>query len=427
MKNALTEIGDYPKMSSHLKVEGTPNNERAHYLLKNTRTGKMLKLGDNEYSVLASLDGKTSIGEIREKFNQAAPGSLEALIESFYNLHLLEQDCAPEEVRKGAKGFFKSLNLEKVFKVKFNFGNPDKLLTALYRPFKFIFNKYFVIATTLLALYGIGILLFNISTTANLFWEQVSNGEVLILFIPLFFVFILHEFSHGLTTKHYGGEIREMGFMLFYLRPAFYVDITDSYKFKKRERIAVYFAGLYFQLVLNGLILLGLQLAGFPLHKTGRLLWGFAAFNMLMIVMNLLPFIKLDGYWILTVILGIDNLRTKSFNACKRFVFETLLGIEEKASVNGDVPTLKEKLTYYIFGVTAISFTFFFVIYLMFDMAKILVLVIENVGLAIFALLLLLVLAAIVKIIFSLFATAFKNGVMPVLRLLLLLLIVSAA
>ncbi|MEJ2272368.1 MAG: hypothetical protein P8X91_07795, partial [Candidatus Bathyarchaeota archaeon] len=42
----------------------------------------------------------------------------------------------------------------------------------------------------------------------------------------------LHEFAHGLTCKHYGGEVREIGFLLMYFMPCFYCNVSDAWLFR---------------------------------------------------------------------------------------------------------------------------------------------------------------------------------------------------
>ena len=39
----------------------------------------------------------------------------------------------------------------------------------------------------------------------------------------------VHESAHGLTCKHYGGEVHSMGLMFLYFTPCFYVDVTESW------------------------------------------------------------------------------------------------------------------------------------------------------------------------------------------------------
>ena len=57
---------------------------------------------------------------------------------------------------------------------------------------------------------------------------------------------IIHEFGHGLTAKHYGGEVHEMGMLFLVLTPALYCDVTDSWLLpNKWRRIWISAAGIY--------------------------------------------------------------------------------------------------------------------------------------------------------------------------------------
>ena len=46
----------------------------------------------------------------------------------------------------------------------------------------------------------------------------------------------IHEFGHGLTCKHYGGDVHQMGFLLIYFTPAFFTDTTDIMLFDRIGR-----------------------------------------------------------------------------------------------------------------------------------------------------------------------------------------------
>ena len=57
---------------------------------------------------------------------------------------------------------------------------------------------------------------------------------------------IIHEFGHGLTAKHFGGEVHEMGILFLVLTPALYCDVTDSWLLpNKWKRIWISAAGIY--------------------------------------------------------------------------------------------------------------------------------------------------------------------------------------
>jgi len=57
-------------------------------------------------------------------------------------------------------------------------------------------------------------------------------------------VITFHEFAHGITCKHFGGSVRDLGFMLIYFQPAFYCNVSDAWLFpEKRKRLWVTAAG----------------------------------------------------------------------------------------------------------------------------------------------------------------------------------------
>ncbi|MCR2185631.1 hypothetical protein NSX52_24025, partial [Salmonella enterica] len=67
---------------------------------------------------------------------------------------------------------------------------------------------------------------------------------LLILIAVLSLATLLHEAAHGLTLARFGGSPRRAGFMLFYLTPAFFVDVTDGWRLPKRsQRVAIALAG----------------------------------------------------------------------------------------------------------------------------------------------------------------------------------------
>ena len=57
---------------------------------------------------------------------------------------------------------------------------------------------------------------------------------LLFLWLVVFTVSTMHEFSHGLTCCHFGGKVKEVGFMLIYFKPAFYCDVSDSWMFPSK-------------------------------------------------------------------------------------------------------------------------------------------------------------------------------------------------
>src|SRR5205814_5873818 len=131
----------------------------------------------------------------------------------------------------------------------------------------------------------------------------------------VFLVITAHELAHGLTCKHFGGEVHELGFLLIYLQPALYCNVSDAWLFpEKSKRLWVGFAGPYFELFLWALATLAWRLTDV---ETGL---NYVAFIVMTssgvkTLLNFNPLIKLDGYYLLSDWLEVPNLRKKGF-AC---------------------------------------------------------------------------------------------------------------
>jgi putative peptide zinc metalloprotease protein len=134
--------------------------------------------------------------------------------------------------------------------------------------------------------------------------------EFWLLFLMLGF---LHESAHGLTCKHFGGQVHSMGLMFLYLAPCFFVDVTESWVSATRvQRLATIIAGIWVEMTLCSfamIVWLNTQ-SGQWLHDFAYeiiLLTGVAV-----IVINLNPLIKLDGYYFLTEFIDIPDLKERS-------------------------------------------------------------------------------------------------------------------
>jgi len=108
---------------------------------------------------------------------------------------------------------------------------------------------------------------------------------------------------------HISEFLSQHGRDAYYLQPAAYADVTDSWRLSKIkwQRVARSLAGVYVQSLVTTFavgICLALRTAGYR----ADLLLIFVAINLFSIAFNLVPFVKLDGYWILSIIVGVPNL-----------------------------------------------------------------------------------------------------------------------
>ena len=203
--------------------------------------------------------------------------------------------------------------------ISFSAWDPDRYLDWLDgMAGRFIYSRWCVLTALLLFAFEAVVVVNNwhsIGPDTALFFNfaQKSLIEFGRFWILILIVGFLHETAHGLTCKHYGGQVHSMGLMFLYLVPCFFVDVTESWvSATKVQRLATIIAGIWIELVVCAIaMMLWVQTAaGGWFHSFMYefiLLTGFAA-----VVINLNPLIKLDGYYLLTEIIEIPDLKERS-------------------------------------------------------------------------------------------------------------------
>ncbi|MFI8188708.1 daptide biosynthesis intramembrane metalloprotease [Streptomyces sp. NPDC085946] len=135
----------------------------------------------------------------------------------------------------------------------------------------------------------------------------------------------VHEVAHGAVLTHHGGRPSRMGFMLFYMSPAFFCDVSDGWRLPTpRQRVQVALAGIAVQAVAAGSAgLAALLVPAGPARDTLLLV---SLVNYLTCAVNLLPLVKLDGYIALMSHLDVSHLREKAMADARRFLARLLFG-----------------------------------------------------------------------------------------------------
>ena len=140
-------------------------------------------------------------------------------------------------------------------------------------------------------------------------------GIVLLVYGIQLVITVVHELAHGIECKHRDCRVNAVGVTLFYGIPCPFVDTTDVWMSDRRGRIATSLAGPYSELVFSGALALTVLFLESP--------WRSIVFQVVFLinfyaVFNLLPFVELDGYYMLVDWLGIPKLRARSFAFLRR-------------------------------------------------------------------------------------------------------------
>src|ERR1700722_13184478 len=316
-----------PKLRSDLRIsEQTVNGDKS-YVIKNHETNSYNRYGEFEYQLLMLCDGTRTPAEIAEALSEQDPDSaiaesevlefLDSIEPAMWERSLGEKNLAVlERIRDERKG---RVDQSSMLYIAFKAWDPNKTLDKLDPILSWMFTAQFVFVSVLLFITAMYLLAGDWTRvqqdTSQLYnFANKSAYDIWIFWILLLVLGAIHEFGHGLTCKHFGGDVHQMGFLLIYFTPAFYTDTTDILLFTKgSERQWVIFAGIWIEMVLCGI---------------SALVWHFSppgsvtndiAYKMMLLsgiqgaVLNLNPLIKADGYYALSQFLDIDNLREDSF------------------------------------------------------------------------------------------------------------------
>jgi putative peptide zinc metalloprotease protein len=129
------------------------------------------------------------------------------------------------------------------------------------------------------------------------------------LFLGMFVLVIvsafLHECGHATGLRYGGGKPGVMGAGVYLAFPAFYTDVTDAYRLGKGGRLRTDLGGVYF----NALFLLGTA-GAYAATRFEPLLF-LILVQHIEVAHQFLPFLRLDGYYIVADAVGVPDLFTR--------------------------------------------------------------------------------------------------------------------
>lgn len=124
---------------------------------------------------------------------------------------------------------------------------------------------------------------------------------------------LLHEFGHAFTAARYGCRVPAMGVALIVFWPVFWTDVTEAWKLRERRpRLAIGSAGVVVELALATLATWAWVLLPDGALRNGAHLLAGSAW-LLTLAINLNPFMRFDGYYLLSDLLDEPNLQARAF------------------------------------------------------------------------------------------------------------------
>jgi outer membrane lipoprotein-sorting protein len=123
---------------------------------------------------------------------------------------------------------------------------------------------------------------------------------------------LFHEMGHASALKYGGGRPRGIGFGLYLFYPAFYSDVTDAYRLARAARVRTDLGGIYFHLIFASALISVAAFTGSSFLLAAALLFNIEALR------QFIPFVRLDGYWLLADLTGIPDLFSQAVPFARR-------------------------------------------------------------------------------------------------------------
>ncbi len=237
--------------------------------------------------------------------------------------------------------------------------DPETTLNAIYPFFKWMFEPWAVAAAMLFVLSSwilIGVQFDKFYSRLPEFHQFFSWPNLAYMYLTLSIAKIIHEFGHGLSCKHFGGECHEMGVMLLVFSPCLYCDVSDSWMLRNKwKRIMIAAAGMYIEIILSAMAIF-LWWYSKPGLFNHLCLNVFFVTTVTTVIFNANPLMRFDGYYMMADFLEIPNLRPKSDRMLREKFAWYCLGIESRPD-----PFMPEtgKLWFVVYAIAAATYRWF--------------------------------------------------------------------
>jgi putative peptide zinc metalloprotease protein len=364
--------GERPALRKDLGILRQVQLGEVNWIIKNPATRKYHQFKNWQWQIIRLFDGRLTREQIREEIARAA-GEQEVKLELVLEyeeflrrLELLHESVAERNL--GLLDKFNSFRHQKaeektegfnIFFIMFHVLDPDRLLNRTVKYVRWIWSRPMVFATIIGSLWTFGVFVDN--------WDAIFTGtmelyhffgkplvQVMQFFAILIVVGTIHEFAHAYATKVYGGECHDIGFALFYFTPAFYCDTSDTFMFKNRlQRLWVTIAGIYAEVAIACIATI-IWVASYPdtiLHEAAYKTMLFTGLSA--VLFNINPLIKVDGYYALSSLLQIPDLRETAWktvgSAFQKYVLRLPVEIPPA--------TRRKRLIFWVYGLLSMGYT----------------------------------------------------------------------
>lgn len=328
-----------------LHTGATQKDGAPSWVIEDPMRGRFFRIGWLEFEVLNRwhLGDARQVAEAVKQATLLSPSVEEVLaIKQFFLHHelLVNQQRLQQAIQgQQKKPGLANRALHNYLMLRMPLVNPDRFLEKFLPWFSPLLSQRAFLISVAAGLMGLFLALQQWDTFTSTFLETLSIQGVLSYSLALITAKVLHELGHAFTAKRLGLRVPRMGVALVLLLPMLYTDTSETWRLtRRRDRFAIAAAGMRIELMLAAWCTLAW---GFlPDGALRGAMFFLATTSWIMtLAVNASPFMRFDGYYMVSDATGIPNLHDEASKSVKYFLRKHLLGLDAQApTLEGETP-----------------------------------------------------------------------------------------
>lgn len=206
---------------------------------------------------------------------------------------------------------------------------PDRLLRRILPWVEPLFTRTALIMLLGITALGLVLVARQWDVFTHSFMDLMSPSGIIGFMLALIISKALHELGHALVATRQGLRVAHMGVAFLVMWPMLYTDTGESWRLRShRQRLLISIAGVSVELALAGIATLAWALLDDGAMRQAMLYLATTAW-ILSLALNVSPFMRFDGYFILSDVLNFANLHERAGAMARTRLRRFVLGLHD--------------------------------------------------------------------------------------------------
>jgi putative peptide zinc metalloprotease protein len=316
--------GVKPRLRAHARLHRMRYRGELWYLLQDPVSNRVHRFTPSARFVIAAMNGERTVQQLWEltnrKLGEDAP-SQDEIIHLLGQLHaadLLQSDATPDATELFERGerqerASRARSYLNPMAIRVHLWDPDRILNRIRPLVNFLWSRWGGLLWLVVVVPALVLVPSQWAELTGNFSDRIfAAGNLALLWLVFPLIKAMHEFGHAAAIKRGGGEVHDVGIVMLVLIPVPYVEASASTVFKSKfHRAVVGASGMAVELFIAA-IAFYLWLLVEPSTMRAAMFNIMAVAGVSTLVFNGNPLLRYDAYYILSDLIEMPNLASRS-------------------------------------------------------------------------------------------------------------------